>query len=71
MSASTVQAPVRQFRIGSTNLPDPDPSMSAEEVFALYANNYPSLKFATIAEPRLEGDVLVIEAKMPQVQTKG
>jgi len=70
-TAATVQAPVRQFRVGSMNLPDPDPTMSAEEVVALYAHNYPSLRFATIESPRMEGDTLVIEAKLPTVQTKG
>lgn len=71
MTESTVQAPVRQFRVGGTNLPDPDPSMPPEQVISLYSGSYPALKFATLAEPRMEGGVLVIEATLPQVQTKG
>lgn len=71
MTASTVQAPIRQFRIGSTNLPDPDPSMSPEKVVELYSASYPALRFATLEAPRMEGDVMVIEAKLPTVQTKG
>lgn len=71
MSTSTVQSPTRQFRIGSTNLPDPDPKMPAEQVVALYSNTYPALRFATLTEPRMEGGLLVIEAKLPDVQVKG
>lgn len=71
MSESNVKAPIRQFRIGSTNLPDPDPNLAPEKVVELYSTSYPALRFATLEPPRIEGDLLVIEAKLPTVQTKG
>lgn len=71
MSESNVKAPIRQFRIGSTNLPDPDPNLPPEKVVELYSASYPALRFATLESPRIEGDLLVIEAKLPTVQTKG
>jgi len=71
IEASSVQAPIRQFRVGSTNLADPDPAMSPGDVLALYSASYPALKFCTMVDPRMEGDILVIEATLPTVQTKG
>lgn len=71
MTTARIQQPPRQFRIGSTNLADPDPTMPAQAVFDLYSASYPALKFATLQEPRMEGEVMVIEAKLPNVQTKG
>lgn len=70
-ATATIAQPIRQFRIGSTNLADPDPSMPADKVFALYSASYPALKFATVEAPRMEGEILVLEAKLPAVQTKG
>lgn len=70
-TTASVHQPVRQFRIGSTNLADPDPSMSAKQVFDLYSASYPALRFAAIQTPRMEGEVMVIEATLPTVQTKG
>ena len=70
-AAASIQQPPRQFRIGSTNLADPDPTMTPKQVIDLYSASYPALKFATIEEPRIEGEMLVIEAKLPTVQTKG
>lgn len=70
MSASAF-TPIRQFRVGATNLPDPDPSLAPVQVLEMYAANYPALRFAVLDEPTVEGDVLVYVARMPQVQAKG
>lgn len=38
----------RVFRLGATDLPDPDPQMTPAEVLTHYANQYPSLKYGKV-----------------------
>ncbi len=62
---------IRKFKSGSTMLPDPDPSMTPDEVRKLYAVNYPHLAQAEVLDPRTEGDELIYEFTPPVVKTKG
>lgn len=41
----------REFSYNGVKLPDPNPSMTIEEVRAIYANQYPDLATASIAGP--------------------
>ena len=61
----------RQFKMGATVLPDPDPTAPVEKIIEMYAPAYPHLRNATIGEPVREGDVLVYPLTKPAVQTKG
>lgn len=38
----------RVFRLGATDLPDPDPQMTPAEVMAHYANQYPTLRYGKV-----------------------
>jgi PRTRC genetic system protein C len=42
---------VREFTYNGVKLPDPNPSMSLEEVRAVYTNQYPDLATASITGP--------------------
>lgn len=61
----------RVFRFGSISLPDPDPSLSPEEVVKLYVPNYPLLEMATIGEPYVEGENMAYPLNRQEVKTKG
>lgn len=57
----TVTPAVRIFSYSSINLPDPNPRLSAEEVKAAYAAQYPELATAAINGPEAVGDKLRYE----------
>lgn len=63
----------RVFKMGVTNLSDPHPDMTPQEVVDLYANTYPMLKTATLKEGVLseDGTQIIYEIERPRVQTKG
>ena len=62
----------RRFKVGSTLLHDPDPALTPEQVFAIYARTYPVLASAQIdPNPETVDGELVWAARPPQVQTKG
>jgi len=48
----------RDFEFNGIRLPDPDPTMSPEQVRDLYAATYPDLTTASITGPDATGDKL-------------
>lgn len=60
----------RVFEHGPTTLPDPDPSLSPEEVLNLYATQYPEMTSGRWEGPALDGGKQVFTFKRA-VGTKG
>jgi PRTRC genetic system protein C len=60
----------RRFVYNGAVLADPSPSMSVEEVKAIYENQYPDLATATVEGPTKKGEVMEYEFKR-KVGTKG
>jgi len=48
----------REFSYNGVRLPDPNPSMTPEEVRQFYATQYPDITTASITGPETEGDRL-------------
>src|SRR6185312_12731538 len=67
----TVVTLKRLFRTGSTELQDPDPTLTPDEVRQHWAVNYPHLATATVSEPEQKGDNLIYVFEAPQAKTKG
>lgn len=53
-----------------TILPDPDPSMTPDQVMSFYSNTYPELCTSNVSGPKYEGDQMVYTFKTT-VGTKG
>jgi PRTRC genetic system protein C len=51
-------AAVRSFSYNGAELPDPNPSLSLEEVKGIFSAAYPELTNATIDGPNVKGDRL-------------
>lgn len=68
---TTIKTVERSFRFGSLTLPDPDPTVSPEQVMALYAPNYPALAAATVEGPEIEGSRATYTFVKAPVKTKG
>lgn len=66
-----VFVPERIFRMGSIDLPDPDATLEPERALRLYAQQWPHLRRARLAPPRMEGERMIYEIEKPPVQTKG
>jgi len=49
----------RSFTYNGVKLPDPDPSMTPEDVKAAYSHQYPELATAAITAPESSGEQLV------------
>ncbi len=43
----------RRFKFNDETLPDPDPTMSVDEVLSYYSLKYPELTTATVKQPEL------------------
>ena len=54
--ALTVAKMTRIFQFHGIRLPDPNPTMSVDEVKALYATQYPELATAVVNGPEAVGD---------------
>lgn len=61
----------RCFQFGSIELPDVPGIEAPQDVIKLYESNYPELAFATLDQPRREGDRLIYEIIPPVAKTKG
>jgi len=61
----------RVFKIGSIELPDPDPTWSAEQVKNSYMGSYPILAQCTVGDENVDGDRLSIDFIKPQYKDKG
>lgn len=60
----------RVFKHKETKLPDPDASMSPDEVLDFYSNQYPELTNASVSGPEINDDKQIFEFKTT-VGTKG
>ena len=54
--ALTVAKMIRSFQFSGVRLPDPNPTMSVDEVKAFYAAQYPELATAVVNGPEAVGD---------------
>ena len=54
----TITPVTREFTYNGLKLPDPNPKLSADEVKAVYAAQYPELATAAINGPEAVGDKL-------------
>ena len=45
------------------SLPDPDPSMTPEQVMTFYSNQYPELTTSSVHGPEYHGDTMSFEFK--------
>lgn len=61
---------VLESRSGKTNLPDPDPNMSPEQVMSFYSNTYPELVTSNVHGPSYRENKVVYSFKT-SVGTKG
>ncbi len=48
----------RSFEFHGVKLPDPNPTLSVEEVRSIYAHQYPDIATATVAGPEAISDKL-------------
>lgn len=60
----------RVFKLKDRVLPDPDTTMTPDEVMAFYSNQYPELTTSNVFGPTIENDNAVYEFKTT-VGTKG
>ena len=60
----------RYFEVHGVKLPDPNPSLSVEEIRGLYSQQYPEIATAAVTGPELVGDKLVYRFSTA-VGTKG
>lgn len=68
--ALNIQNIPRVFKHKGTTLPDPNPTLSPEEVMAYYSNQYPELTTSNVFGPKVDNDQAVYEFKTT-VGTKG
>ncbi|TBW57479.1 PRTRC system protein C [Marinobacter halodurans] len=61
----------RVFRLGATDLPDPDPNAAPAAVLEHYATQYPQLRYGKVEEHGSEGDRLVYVLKEAQFKANG
>jgi PRTRC genetic system protein C len=63
---------IREFKMGSVTLRDPDPRMTPEEVRDAFSVNYPHLSQCDIDGPVMgKDDRLTYTFQPPPVKTKG
>ena len=58
---ATATTLTRVFRFGATDLPDPDPDLTYEQVLEFYREQYPTLRYGKCEEVGVEGDLLVYQ----------
>ena len=61
--ALSIKNLVREFSFNDTILPDPNPTLSPDEVMALYSGTYPELNNATLVGPEIVEDKQVFTFK--------
>ena len=62
---------VRVFRMGATDLPDPDSDLSPEQVLDHYKQKYPTLRYGKVDEVGVEGDQLVYAMRANEYKPNG
>lgn len=70
MAATTVRLN-RTFRIGTSDFPDPDSTLSPEQVLEFYARQHPVLLRGKVEELGPEGDQLVFVLKPCEYKANG
>ena len=70
MSVATLKMQ-RVFRLGTTDLPDPDASLSPEQVLSHYAALYPTLRHGKVEESGAEGDCVVFSLRAAEYKANG
>lgn len=53
----------RKFRFKNFDHPDPDPTMTTEQVLNFYSAKYPDLTSSTISGPIIHNDMRIYEFK--------
>ena len=61
----------RVFNYQGTELPDPNPEMSEQQVLEHYAKQYSALKRGKVERISESGDLLIFELKTPKFQPDG
>ncbi len=61
----------RVFKTPVQTFPDPDPTLSPEDVLKVYARNFPSLANASLGAPRIQDNEAIYDIQLPPVKTKG
>jgi PRTRC genetic system protein C len=61
--AATILEAIRIFRHSGRDLPDPDLTMTPDEVLTHYAKQYPKLLGGKVVGPTIEGDAHVYELR--------
>ena len=66
----TIRPLTRIFKLGDTELPDPNPEASPEEVQRIYAATHPQIVNASLKEPVVDGETVTHEF-VTKIGTKG
>lgn len=61
----------RVFRLGATDLVDPDSNLTPEQVLEHYANLYPQLHRGKVQEVGAEGDSMIFSLKPCEYKANG
>jgi len=61
----------RSFLFGGTELPDPDPELSPEEVLDHYSRQYPQLNRGKVHQVSDSGDTIIYEMKKAEFAPDG
>lgn len=67
----TVIALTRTFRMGATDLPDPDPDLTPEQVVEFYGQQHPTLRGGKVEDLGIEGDRQVFAMKPTEYKRNG
>lgn len=54
---------IRVFRMNGTDLPDPDPSKSKDQVLEHYARQYPKLNGGKVVQLETTGDRMIFDLR--------
>ncbi|ONF42522.1 hypothetical protein BTO32_15025 [Marinobacter lutaoensis] len=68
---ATITTLTRVFRLGATDLPDPDPDLTPEQVLEAYKEQYPSLRYGKVQEVGIEADTLVYQLVPAELHPNG
>lgn len=71
MATATVIKMHRVFRLGVTDLPDPDSELEPQQVLEFYADQYPNLRYGKVTESDAEGDALVFVLSPNEYKANG
>lgn len=61
----------RTFRLNASDLPDPDPSKTPEDVLHHYVDQYPFLKNGKVEDHGIQGDAHVFVLKKNEYKSNG